>query len=163
MKFDISAMERPLQHILILVCVSVACLVLLACAAPTSEDDAEEDPLEDLRVGEEVNRICFTSGINGFSSWDGPNGLLLRRGVNDRFLVLVDGGCFNTENALRVGIDERFGSGCLTRGDRLFVSDRLFPDRGDPFAVQSCRVLAIYDWDEDAVDNAAAEGDADVE
>lgn len=130
---------------------------LAACAAsPTGDETDKKDPLDDPRVGEEVRQLCFAGSINGFSEWDGDNGLILRKGVNDRFLVTFIASCPPADNAMRVGVDPRSGS-CLRRGDRLIVSSTLFPDRNDTvFDTQRCTIGAIYQWNEDATEEETA-------
>lgn len=133
--------------------VASASAVLAACAAPTSSEDEQtlEEALAAPQVGEKTDRICFTRGINGFSEWDGPaDGLILRKGASEEYLVLLGGGCLTADRAQAIGVDERFGGGCLTRGDYLFVSETAFPgQRSDPFTVDRCLVTAIYEWDAD--------------
>lgn len=135
------------------IAIASASAILAACAAPTSAEDEQtlEEALADPRVGEKTDRICFTRGINGFSEWDGPqDGMILHKGASQKYLVLLGGGCLTADRAQAIGVDERFGGGCLTRGDYLFVSDSIFPGRSsDPFSVDRCLVTAIYDWDED--------------
>lgn len=138
---------------------AAALAVVPACATePTDDTETLAEALADPRVGEKVNRICFSRGINGFSEWDGPDGIILRRGVNDRYLVLVARGCFNIDDAQRIGIDQRFGGGCLSRGDRLFISRSIFPNPRDRFDVDRCTITAIYEWDEDAAEEDGEDG-----
>jgi hypothetical protein len=128
---------------------TIAAAGLAACTTATGDDDMA--PEEDMRVGERVDRICFTGGISGFRDWEGGDGLILRKGPSEEYLATLFPGCLNVDNAMRVGFDERFGGGCLRRGDDLFVSDRMFAGgAGSAFDVVRCRVDAIYVWDEDA-------------
>lgn len=129
-----------------------------ACGTTGSENDevSLEEALNDPRVGEKTDRICFSRGINGFREWkDGPDGLILDRGVNNEYLVLVGPACLTLDRAQRIGIDDRFGGGCLSRGDSLFISDSIFPsnDRSAALSIDRCRISAIYEWNEDAAED----------
>ena len=130
--------------------------VLAACASDTGR---ERLGLDDPKLGERVERICFNRQINGFSAWDEGDGLILRRGVRDEVLVTLPV-CPAADFAQRVGIDERFSAGCLRPGDRLFVSSSAFGGtRGsDPFETSSCLIGEIYEYDRDAGDGG--DGDA---
>ncbi|MEM9233052.1 MAG: DUF6491 family protein [Pseudomonadota bacterium] len=129
-------------------------------ACSTSETDSSSEPtleeaLADKRIGERTDRLCFTRGVNGFSEWDGPDGLILNKGARDKYLVLVQRSCRTIDNAQRVGVDSRFGSGCVSRGDYLFISEEIFGGRSstDPFTSDRCLITAIYQWNEDAGDD----------
>ncbi len=154
----------------------VAGLVLgiAACATQTADgpDEKEHDeqekggrPLDDPRIGEQVNRLCFAIAISGFNDWDGGDGVIVRKGVRDRYLVTLLPGCTPIRNAQRIGVTDRFGSGCLERGDRLFVSSDIFPSRrSSPFDSDFCRIKAIYEWkDAPEADTEADETDPDSE
>ena len=101
----------------------------------------------DPRLGEETNRICFASTINGWRSVKGEDDVvLLERGVNDWYRVELSGGCDERilRSALAIGIDSRPGGGCVTRGDTIIVED-------SPGFSRRCMITRIYKWDEDAV------------
>lgn len=126
---------------------------LLACA--TSPDGGEKaDPRDDARVGEELNRVCFANNIRSFSSWDDRTGLILKRGVKDEFLVTFRGPCPPLRHAMTVGVDARYGGGCLHPGSALVISDTLFQNaNSDAFSVQRCSIDTIYKWNADADDS----------
>lgn len=138
-------------------------LLMAGCASPDGTTPAADrpDPLEDPRVGAEVDRICFASSISGFSAWDGEDGLILNRGPREKFLVTMLGACLPLDGAMRVGLDDRFGGGCLRRGDSLFISSSLIDSpSSDPFASGRCRIDRIYEWVEDSGAPATAPEDA---
>jgi hypothetical protein len=122
----------------------VAVAAMLAGCQTSVESAARQDDeiarLVAARQGAEVDRICFTSNINGWSEL-GRDAILLERGVNDWFKVDLTGTCdpewaFNT-----IAISSRpAGSSCLTRGDRIHTDDRDIPG--------VCYVQSIYEWDE---------------
>lgn len=124
--------------------------LLAACASPNMAADQKDDPLASPKVGKEIKKVCFTRGISGFRSWEGNNGLILRKGVKDYYLTTFVGHCANARSAERVGFDDD-GNGCLDRGDTLIVSDRMFPGQNSSvFELERCRVNKIYIWHPDA-------------
>ncbi|MCA8903086.1 MAG: hypothetical protein KDA53_17750 [Hyphomonas sp.] len=132
---------------------ATACLILGACTT-SSEPKARgaEKFADDPRLGAEVNRICFASSIDSFGSTTRDT-FTVREG-RDHYLVEVFPGCSPLEHALTIGMEAR--TGCLTRGDRVIVSDSIMPDSSDsPFSVQRCTVNAIYDWTPDAEEEVA--------
>lgn len=128
---------------------SVSSVVLLwSCA---SAGDPAEDGVaayaDDPRLGAEVDRICFGRQINGFGETTDRT-IIVRAGANEHYLIETIGFCRDLDWAQSIALD-RFSS-CLTRGDSIIPFDSAFgPDRRD-LPAQSCRINAIYDWDEDA-------------
>lgn len=119
-----------------------------ACAASDEERvDLTDNPLTDKRVVEEVNQLCFARTINGFRNWDAGEGVILRQGVNNEFLVTFQGVCQPLDNAQRVGVNNRFGSGCIRQGDRLFISEAVFSGRNAPFESDFCVVRDVFAFD----------------
>ena len=57
-------------------------------------------------------------------------------------------GCFDLDFAQGLAIDSF--SSCLSKGDRIIAFDTPFGNVGHSGIKQSCRVKAIYEWDEDA-------------
>ncbi len=132
-----------------------AALVIVSCA--TSDETTElADPTDDPLVGEPVERLCFRNTINGFSDWDGGEGLILTRGANNQYLVTLRSPCNIANRALRIGFDRRFtSSGCVRNNEAIFISDSLTlgPNR---LSVQSCLIDEIYEYgvEEDESDEA---------
>lgn len=125
------------------------------CATDTSpealaeREQAKADAVfaNDVRRGEEVDRVCFTSNIDSFGETT-RRAVVIREG-RDRYLIETFGGCFDLDWAQSLGVDSF--SSCLTKGDRIFASDSAFGfDKQD--LRQSCRVKAIYAWDPDATE-----------
>lgn len=135
--------------------ISIASCIVASCAA---SDEAGANSSDDARLGEKVDRICFARGINGFQSRsDGP-GLILTRGARDKFAVTFAGSCRAADRAQRIGISERFGGGCLTWGDAIYVSESAFSsNERDPFDPERCIVRSIHEWNEDAGTESASE------
>ena len=141
----------------------IAATALLVSACATSTPDVEEakvDPLEDARIGEEVKSLCFASSINGFAEWEDGDGVIVRKGVRDRFLVTVFGTCTPIDHVQSIGT---VNGGCLDRGDKLFVSNSFTGHGSGPFDNQFCRIKAIYEWNADALDGATDSEDEDAE
>lgn len=141
-------MTRPAA----LLAAALAVASLAACAAGP---ERERLGLDDPKVGERVDRVCFNRQINGFSEWNEGDGLILRRGIREEVLVTLPV-CPAADFAQRVGIDERFSAGCLRPGDRLFVSSSAFGGTrsSDPFETSSCLIGEIYAYDRDAEPDA---------
>lgn len=124
-----------------------ALCALAGCASsdtPTSSERVAE-LLKDARVGEQVDKICFQSTIDGFRE-NTRDSVILTRGVSDDYLVLMKG-CRDLDRAQSLGLAGR-GS-CLRRSDRLIVSDSAFSLSGNsPVVPDQCWVDAIYRWDD---------------
>jgi hypothetical protein len=151
---------------------AVLFLAVSACATDTSPEAVAEREearaaqvfANDVRRGEEVDRVCFASSIDGFGETT-RRAVVIREG-GDRYLVETFGGCFDLDWAQSLAIDSF--SSCLTKGDRIFASDSAFGfDKSD--TRQSCLVKAIYEWNPDAEeaadqdDGSAAETEATLE
>lgn len=141
-------MTRPLT----LISLSLAALAgFSACATDgrQTRSDAIAETLADVRVGEEVDQICFTRGIDSFSE-EKRNSVVLRRGVNDEYLV-VTRSCPNLDMAQSLRLDSTLG--CLRRQDSIRVYQSAFgPSDADRFAFNRCQIDAIYKWDDDAIE-----------
>ncbi|MEO1658716.1 MAG: hypothetical protein AAFR65_13460, partial [Pseudomonadota bacterium] len=104
-----------------------------------------------------VERICFRNTINGFSDWDGGEGIILLRGANDQYLVTLRSPCRIANRAQRVGFNTRFAtSGCVQDNEPLFLSETPVPSR-TAFSTQSCLIDAIYEYAVE--DDATSEDD----
>lgn len=129
---------------------TAACAMLGACASTEDANEANARA-DDPRRGAEVDRVCFTSSIDGFGETTRDT-VVVREGVNDYYLVEVFGGCYNLRNAQSLAFDTF--SGCLTRGDSLIAYTSAFgPDPMDTPNVK-CRINNIYKWDPDATEEA---------
>lgn len=140
-------------------CFFLALLALPACA--TDEAATIAVPEDDPKVGAEEQRLCFTRAINGFSDWNDGQGIVLTRGVNDRYLVTFAGPCPEARNALTVGLGRNVGGGCLEAGDRIFLSDRLpgsSPRTIDTFSTGFCMVNRIFVYDRKEPEEAEEAG-----
>lgn len=143
---------------------AVLLLAVSACATDTSPEAlaereqarAEEVFANDVRRGEQVDRVCFTRSIDSFGETT-RRAVVIREG-SDRYLVETFGGCFDLDWAQSLAVDSF--SSCLSKGDRIIASDSAFGfDKQD--LQRSCRVKAIYEWDPDA--EAADDEETDEE
>lgn len=121
-------------------------LSLGACASSEAEPERTINLAEDKRVGEQLDRLCFTSGINGFS-WTSSTSVILSRGTKD-FLVTTRSRCRDLRDAQSLAVDSF--SGCLSRGDRLIGFDSAFGRNASDIPPFPCFVDEIYEWDRDA-------------
>jgi hypothetical protein len=119
----------------------LAATALASCATPTGETRVRgiEKYADDARLGEETNRICFASSIDGFSMNDRET-VLLHEG-RDRYMVEVTAGCTDLDHAEAIGVDST--SNCVTPGDSIVVSQAL----GGTFTPQRCMITEIRNWD----------------
>lgn len=149
------------QRFLAKACLTVAAAIgALVAAGPAYASDQAGGGV-DLRLGEEVDRICFTRDINNFQTIDDEDdAVLLERGVNDWYKVTLTGAC--NYNRLRfaqsVAIDDRPRGGCVTSGDALLFSDSAFGDFSFPNATR-CIIDEIHRWNPKA--KAAEDGESD--
>lgn len=120
--------------------------LVAACASSETEPDQPINLAEDKRVGEQVDRLCFTSGINGFS-WTSSTSVVLSRGTKD-YLVTTRSRCRDLRDAQSLSVDSF--SGCLRRGDRLIGFDSAFGRNSSHIPPFPCFVDEIYEWDRDA-------------
>ena len=123
-----------------------ACALAFTACSTASKETIAEAGEPDPRRGEEVNRICFASSIDGFGETT-RNSVIIREG-RDRYLVETFRGCSDLQFAQSLAIDAR--SNCLTRGDNIIGFDSAFgPDNIGPTPLR-CMVNKIYRWDPDA-------------
>lgn len=122
-------------------------LGLAGCASePTTSDYLGDAAFtaEDPRRGEEVDRICFANSIRSFGETSDRT-VVVRKAVNDYYLIQTFGGCFDLDQAQSLALDTF--SGCLTRGDDILAFDSPFgPDRTGPRTFP-CKIDKIYKWD----------------
>lgn len=136
-------------------------IALAACETTgTTGNAAASEKEEDPRIGDRVDRMCFTGSISGFSN-NRKNSVVLRAGASREYYVETTA-CFAMDDAMAIGIDPRAGS-CLTRGDRLVVSDSMFARDRDNLNTQRCLITAIYEWNDDAEKTGEGEEMTDAE
>ncbi len=125
-------------------------LLLMSCASsgPSKADARRAILLEDVRVGEQVEEICFSRQIDRFRE-NGRDSVVLTRGASDEFLLMIRG-CPLLSRAQSIRTGNR---GCLRDMGNIFVSDTVSaPLSGVPQRIDTCPVHAIYRWNEDAED-----------
>lgn len=127
---------------------AAAAAVISAAGPALSAGKSTVESQVDPRLGEEVDRICFSRDIDGFRTLDDEDdAVLLERGVNDWYRASLSGPC--NYNLLRfaqsVAIDEQPRGGCVMRGDALIFSDSAFGDFSIPRATR-CVIVEIHRW-----------------
>lgn len=119
-----------------------------SCAStPSNEPRGAAKFAEDPRLGEKVNRFCFTNSISGFTPLDDDT-VVVRARVNDHYLLEILGFCPELDFAQTVGFNTR--SSCINRGDRLIVSTSAFSLNDGGIGPDVCIINGIYKWDKDA-------------
>lgn len=130
------------SHIFIAACLAAGMTVFSSAYA---EDEGGEEKV-DLRLGEEVDRICFPRNINGWKTVKKEdNVLLLEEGVNDWYRVELLGACRYRDLRFthKIALETRPSGGCVTRGDVITLIDNSGFNR-------RCTITQINEWDDDA-------------
>lgn len=120
-------------------------------AAATAEAPAAgpDDYLNDARLGEKVDRICFRDQITDFREGTATT-VIVERGAKD-YLVQTQEPCDELAGAQSVSLDGTYAGGrCVTTRDRVSASQSYFGSDSSN-AGYLCRIQAIYEWNEDAL------------
>lgn len=137
-------------------------LVLAGCAS-TDEDrePRERNPyIGDARLGEEIDRICFGSQIDGFGETTDYTVIVEAR-VNDYYLIETSNYCQDLDFAQSIAFDR--ATSCLTRGDAILAFDTVFPHADRPgIGPNRCLIRHIYEWDPDAEAEEEEEEDGEA-
>ena len=125
-----------------------AAAILGACATGRmSTEERFAKFADDPRLGEQVDKICFSGSIDGFRD-NTRDSVILTRGVRDDYLVFVDG-CPAMSRALSLRT-ESIGS-CLRKRDWIITSDNGFGMTGnDQIGTNQCQIESIYKWNKKA-------------
>ena len=105
-------------------------LVLAGCASSRSESEIANGV-----AGDTVQSICFTRNINSWQPYSSDS-LIVRRGLNDYFRLVLAGSCELDRAFNAVAIQSRDGI-CLSVGDRVNIPE----DFGG-----SCTITHIENW-----------------
>ncbi|WP_084396796.1 DUF6491 family protein [Henriciella aquimarina] len=139
---------------------TAASAMLAACSSAPADSENENEWMQDARLGEKVDRICFRSNIDSFRQ-NTRNTVIVEKGVNDEYLLQTMGNCYDLDHAQSLSFDTSMGSSCLTKGDSIYAFDSVFgPDRTDPPSIR-CPIAAIYEWNEDAAEDEEADASED--
>ncbi|WP_018146972.1 DUF6491 family protein [Henriciella marina] len=116
-----------------------------------------DDYLSDVRLGEQVDRICFRDQIDDFREGTSMT-VIAERGAKD-YLIETTQECDELDGAHTVVLDGTFAGGrCVTTRDRISAPQSYFgSDAGS--ASRRCRINAIYEWNEDALSTEVASVD----
>lgn len=124
----------------------LSAMLLAACASTPADVNRVRGVAqfaEDVRLGEQVSKICFASRIDGFGETTRDT-VVVEEG-RDHYLIETHGTCFNLAHAQRLGV-KNSSSICLRSGDKLLVSDSMFDVRRK-LDFGSCTIKSIYKWD----------------
>lgn len=133
---------------------TVSMIALAACSS-TPDDNGDDDAWRtDARLGERVDRICFSRSVDGFRE-NTRRTLIVERGVNDEYLIETAGSCYDLKNAQSLSFDTFGASSCISKGDSIYAYDSVFgPDRTNTPTIR-CPISAIYEWHEEAAEEEA--------
>jgi len=126
----------------------ICAAALSACATagekrPSGFADYEGDP----RLGQAINSACYGFDIDGFRENTRNTVIIEGRGRSE--YLLTTRACFDLDGAMALGVSGR--GGCLTRGDRLVVTDTILPAYGgNSRDIETCIITGIYEWNEHA-------------
>ena len=145
-------------------CLLAATSILNACATSTVSAQQERGIAafaDDVRLGEEVNKICFNRNIDGFSN-NTRDTVVLSAGPSKDYIVEVRGICPNLRYAQSIGIDT--SQSCVTRGDYLVVSESAFPSgTSSAMSPDRCLIDKIYKWDKRAKETKDVDTETNTE
>lgn len=116
--------------------------ILLGCSTSSLRSERQAELLSDPRVGEAVDRICFTGGFAGFSN-NKRDSVVMQKNAAESYLLTVRG-CPLLEEADSI---EPLATGrCLRLMDVLKVN----PLRDDLTGrvASRCQVNGIYKWND---------------
>lgn len=141
-----------------------------ASQSATSQSSIQANFSADPRLGDQVDKICFPSTANRFAV-TGEDTVILRVSAKDHYILETRAGCRSLERARQVSIKE---AGCTRKGDKLYVSEDLFPRQGlmnrendrttrksllnseNKLRSNACRIEAIYEWNPETVQQDAS-------
>lgn len=119
---------------------STACQTQEVSADTSLNGTSGSDP----RIGAEASKICFPGSISGWRTIQGDDdAIILTKNVNENFRVAYSGPCQGSDFrfATAIGLENRPGGGCLSKGDFLLV-------RGPGDYVNRCFITQINEWNE---------------
>lgn len=131
-----------------IIAVTAAGMLYGATANAEGPSPAPDDYLNNVRLGEKVDRICFSDQIDDFREGT-ESTIILERGAKD-FLVETEEPCSELEGAHTLSLNNAFSSGrCITTYDQFYASQSRFGSVGNKSDL--CRIKSIYRWNEDAL------------
>ncbi|WP_300392503.1 DUF6491 family protein [Henriciella sp.] len=135
---------------------AAAAAMLAACSSAPSNEEEMADWMNDARLGEKVDRICFQSSIDNFRMAT-KNTVIVEKGVNKEYLIEVMGSCHDLAHANALSFDTFPGSGCISKGDSIYGYDSVFGRDNTGIPPMRCPISSIYEWNEDAVEDTEDE------
>ena len=135
---------------------AAAAAMLAACSSAPSDEEEMADWMNDARLGEKVDRICFQSSIDNFRMPTRKT-VIVEKGVNKEYLIEVMGSCHDLKNANALSFDTFPGSSCVSKGDSIYGYDSVFGPDSAGIPPMRCPITAIYEWNEDAAEETEEE------
>lgn len=140
-----------------------AVLMLGGCATTdedsTSSKQAFLDELQnDPRVGEEVDSICFTGSIDGFTETT-KRSVVVSVSPSRDYLITTFTRCEDLDHAMSMAFND-FGA-CLRKGDKIIPFTSAFGPSSMDTPSLGCIVDKMYEWDGDAEVSDEEDGDSE--
>jgi len=153
-----------MRKLSISVMATLAIAMTVACQSTPNNGEtievAEESVEIDPRRGDEVDRICFSSGIRGFGKAT-KNTVIVNKSASKQYQLEVFQGCQNLRHAESLAFDTT--SSCVTRGDKILAfSSFTGPSRND-FPSFPCSITKMYEWNKDAGKEEASKDAPELE
>ena len=130
---------------------AAASALLAACSTPAGGEPDIPEWMNDARLGEKVDRICFTQSVDSFRM-PTRDTVIVEKGVNDEYLIEMFASCHDLDNAQSLSFDTFAGSSCITKGDSIYAYDSAFGPDSTGIPPVRCPISAIYEWNEEAAE-----------
>lgn len=146
------------MHVIFKASLGLIGVLALGCATTQDPETQSQKGIaafaQDVRLGEQVSRICFASQIDGFRAAS-KDTVIVESGLRKEFILETMGSCQNLRHAQAIGLEK--GISCLTEFDNILVFDSAFGTQSTPFSNERCAIKSIHRWNED-VDPVDLEG-----
>jgi len=132
----------------------ISAIALTGLVACTSTDTDDRDPvgiaayMDDPRLGEKVDKICFARNIDGFNALDSRT-LILSDSPKKKYIVETYGPCNDIDYAWEIALDSF--SSCLRDNDKLIITRGSGVQGRDPLT-RTCHIKSIYKWNPKAAE-----------
>ena len=136
-----------------------AAVALSACS--TTDSIAEKKPVvsieNDPRIGAEVDRVCTIRHVRGWQDVDNDKDALVVNLINKKsYKLTLAGGCNADWARYRIMIENKTGSHCISRFDRVYTDSQ-------DMAGLHCQITKIEEWYPDKLVEAEQGGEKQVD
>jgi hypothetical protein len=126
--------------------ITLSALMMASCATSSRE---AFDPSVDARIGDEIDRACFsTSGSGGYRRI-GDRDAFLTGALREKYLLVFSRGCGDLGPGGSFPVFKNFGDNCRRQGEIVQTA------RADFGVTGGCTIEHIYEWDEEAEETEA--------